>query len=374
MTAAAPVAESATLAADFELILARAAPLWPRLAGKSLFITGCTGFFGRWLLEALRIANTEHRLGLRITVLTRDPEAFGRKAPAILADPAFRFVAGDVRDFAFPAGDFSHVIHAATTSAHETFAGEDPLRKFDTLVGGTRRVLDFAAERGIENLLFTSSGVVYQPPPTGGSHTTIPESSLLAPPTHDPASALGQAKRASEFLCACYAERHGWHLGIARCFSFVGPFLPLDIHYAIGNFIAQALHAERIVVNSDGTALRSYLYAADLVVWLLTLLLEGESGRPCNVGSDAAISIGDLAHRIRDLIAPDKPVDILGKAANAVGNPIRNAYIPDITLARNTLGLDVWTDLSTAIRSTARHAANQMTDEESNQGLRQSIR
>ena len=372
MTAAVPNG----LDADFDLILARAAHLWPRLAGQSLFITGGTGFFGRWLLEALRIANTRHALGLRVTVLTRDPAAFGRKAPAILADPAFRFLLGDVRDFAFPTGDFSHVIHAATTSAHETFAGEDPLRKLDTLVGGTRRVLDFAAERGIENLLFTSSGVVYQPlpPPPGGSHTPIPESSLLAPPTHDPASALGQAKRAAEFLCACYAERYGWHLGIARCFSFVGPYLPLDIHYAIGNFIAQALHAERIVVNSDGTALRSYLYAADLVVWLLTLLLDGESGRPCNVGSDAAISIGDLAHRVRDLIAPEKPIDILGKATNAVGNPIRNAYIPDITLARNKLGLGVWTDLSTAIRSTARHAASQMIDEGSNEGLQKSIR
>lgn len=372
MTAAAP----AGLAADFELILARGAHLWPCLAGKSLFITGGTGFFGRWLLEALRIANARHALDLRVTVLTRDPAAFGRKAPAILADPAFHFVPGDVRDFAFPAGDFSHILHAATTSAHETFAGEDSLRKFDTLVGGTRRVLDFAAERGIENLLFTSSGVVYQPlpPPAGASHTPIPESSLLAPPTHDPASALGQAKRAAEFLCACYAERYGWHLGIARCFSFVGPFLPLDIHYAIGNFIQQALHAERIVVNSDGTALRSYLYAADLVVWLLALLLDGESGQPCNVGSDTAISIGDLAHQVRDLVAPGKPVDILGKAASAVGNPVRNAYIPDITLARNTLGLDVWTDLPTAIRSTARHAANQMTDEESKEGLQQSIR
>lgn len=302
----------------------------------------------------MRIANARHALDLRVTVLPRDPAAFGREAPAILAAPAFHFVSGDVRDFTFPAGDFSHVIHTATTSAHETFAGEDPLHKFDTLVSGTRRVLDFAAKRGIENLLFTSSGVTYQPlPPPGGSHTPIPESSLLAPPTHHPASTLGQAKRAAEFLCACYAERHGWHLGIARCFSFLGPFLPLDIHYALGNFITQALHAERVVVNSDGTALRSYLYAADLVVWLLTLLLDGKSGQPYNVGSDAAISIGDLAHLVRDLIAPDKPVDILGKAASAVGNPIRNAYIPDITLARNTLNLEVWTDLSTAIRSTA---------------------
>lgn len=354
----APGLAPAGLEDDFEGILAHGAHLWPRLRGKSLFITGGTGFFGRWLLEALRVANARHALDLKITVLSRDPLAFERQTPALFADAAFRFIAGDVRDFAFPDGDVSHVIHAATTSAHETFAGEDALRKFDTLVQGTRRVLDFAAERGVEHFLFTSSGVVYQPlpPPAGAAYAPIPEASLLAPPTTDPASALGQAKRAAEFLCACYAERHGWHLGIARCFSFVGPFLPLDIHYAIGNFIAQALKAERIVVNSDGTALRSYLYAADLVVWLLAILLEGESGRPCNVGSDRAISIGELAQLTRDLLAPDKAVDILGKPAFGVGNPVRNAYIPDISWARSTHGLAVWTDLPTAIQATARHA------------------
>lgn len=347
-----------SLRADFELILRRAAHLWPLLRGKSLFITGGTGFFGHWLLESLRIANATYDLGLSVAVLTRDPVAFGQRAPAVFTDPTFRFVAGDIRDFDFPEGRFTHVIHAATTSAHETFAGEDPLRKFDTLVAGTRRLLDFAAARGIENLLFTSSGVVYQPlpPPETGGYTPIPESSLLAPSTCDPASALGQAKRAAEFLCSCYAERHGWHLGIARCFSFVGPYLPLDIHYAIGNFIEQALYAKRITVKSDGTALRSYLYAADLVVWLLAILLGGRSNQAYNVGSDSAISIGDLARLVRDQLAPEKPIDILGKPAVGVGNPVRNAYIPNVTLARNTLKLDVWTDLPAAIQSTARFA------------------
>jgi nucleoside-diphosphate-sugar epimerase len=364
------------LKGDFDRILSLSTTLWPHLKQKSIFVTGGTGFFGRWLLETLRVANSTYSLGLKITVLTRSPQSFGQKTPSVFNDPAFRFVCGDVRTFDFPKGDFSHIIHAATTSAHETFAGEDPLRKFDTLVNGTRRVLDFAAERGIENLLFTSSGVVYQPlPPVSGSmFTPIPESSLLAPPTHDPASALGQAKRTAEFLCAYYAEKHAWHLGIARCFSFVGPFLPLDVHYAVGNFIDQAINAKSIVVKSDGTAIRSYLYAADLVVWLLTLLLCGKSGQPCNVGSDVPISIGDLAYLIRDLLAPGKSVDILGKADVGIGNPIRNAYVPDISLARNTLGLDVWTDLSTAIRSTARHAANQMTDEEPNKDLQQLVR
>lgn len=340
------------LDADFAQILQRACHLWPRLRGQSLFITGGTGFFGRWLLESLRLANHVHQLGLNVTVLTRSPARFRQTAPAFAADPAFTLLAGDVRDFTFPPGEFTHVLHLATTSAHETFAGEDPLRKFDTLVHGTRRVLDFAAERDIRHFLFTSSGVVYQP----DGETPIAETSLLAPPTHDPATALGQAKRAAEFLCSHYATRHGWHLGLARCFSFAGPWLPLDLHYAIGNFIAQAIAGGPVTVNSDGTALRSYLYAGDLVVWLLALLLDGPGGRPCNVGSDEAITIADLARKIRDLLAPEAEVRILGNPGIGIGNPVRNAYIPDIRHARATLGMAVWTDLATVIKNTARHA------------------
>lgn len=332
-------------------VLNRGRHLWPMLRGQSLFITGGTGFFGRQLLECLRLANQLHALDLRVTVLSRDPGGFLRQSPALAGDPAFAFIAGDVRSFGFPAGDFTHVLHLATTSAHETFAGEDPLNKFDVLVQGTRRVLDFAQERGVRNFLFTSSGVVYHPV----GDAPVSEASFQAPPTHDPATALGQAKRAAEFLCSHYAARNGWHLGLARCFSFVGPGLPLDIHYAIGNFIAQALANRPITVQSDGLALRSYLYTGDLVLWLLTLLLGGPGGRPCNVGSDEAITIGDLAHLVRDLLQPRQEVHILKTPMVATGNPPRSAYVPDITLARQH-GLDIWTDLPTAIRSTAAHA------------------
>ncbi len=344
------------LDADFDLILDRTAALWPSLRGGSFFVTGGTGFFGQWILETLRRANQRHQLGLRVCVLTRDPQGFERKAPALFADPSMHFVAGDVKDFTFPQSEFSHVIHAATTSAHETFGGEGPLAKFDTLVVGTRRVLDFAAVCGVTNLLFTSSGVVYHHPTVteDGEFEPVSESCLMAPPTCDPNTALGQAKRVAEFLCATYAQKHEWHLGVARCFSFVGPYLPLDIHYAIGNFIDQALRAEQITVKGDGKALRSYLYAGDLVVWLLTLLTGGQSGLAYNVGSDRSLSIAELAVMVGNLVSPGKHVEILGTPWRTIGNPVRNVYVPDITLAKQ-LGLDVWTDLATAIQRTAEY-------------------
>lgn len=342
-----------TIEHDLDGIMSRMSALWESLRNESIFITGGTGLFGRWLLESLMHANRELKLNLKVTVLTRNEQAFAQKAPHLARDPAIEFLRGDVRDFGFPNKPCSYFIHGATTSADETFHGEDPLRKFDTLVSGTRRTLDFAARCKAKRFLFLSSGVAYGVPAPGVE--LIPEHYSGAPDTTDVNSALGQAKRTAEFLCACYAQNNAMDYSVARCFSFAGPFLPLDLHYAIGNFIGQALFEDEITVKGDGSPVRSYLYMADLATWLLTLLLKGRNGHIYNVGSDQAISIGELAHLVRDVLSPHKTVKVLGQPDYSVGNAVRNRYVPDIGKARRELGLEVWTPLPEAIHLSAAH-------------------
>jgi len=136
---------------------------------------------------------------------------------------------------------------------------------------------------------------------------------------------------------------------IARCFAFVGPDLPLNVHFAIGNFIRDALTADAITVSGDGTPLRTYLHQSDLAHWLLTLLVHGRPGQVYNVGSDEVISIAALAHLVRDILAPDKPVYILGQLDPSAA---RNRYVPDIRKAQQELGLSVTVPLAEAIRRT----------------------
>ncbi len=343
-----------TIEHDMDSIMLRMGNLWESMRNESIFITGGTGLFGRWLLESLAHANRKLNLNLKVTVLTRDEHAFAQKAPHLARDPAIKFHRGDVKDFDFPDQRHSYIIHGAATSADETFLGEDPLRKFDTLVSGTRRTLDFAVRCRPKRFLFLSSGVVYGTPPTGIDF--VPEDYAGAPDTTDVDSALGQAKRTAEFLCAYYAQKNGFEYSVARCFSFVGPFLPLDIHYAIGNFIGQALFEDEITVKGDGSPVRSYLYTADLVIWLLTLLLNGRNGQIYNVGSDQAISIRELAQLVRDIVNPQKTVNILGQSTYSIGNAVRSRYVPSIEKARCELGLNVWVGLPEAIRFTSTHA------------------
>jgi dTDP-glucose 4,6-dehydratase len=169
----------------------------------------------------------------------------------------------------------------------------------------------------------------------------------------DPLSAAnvyGLAKRHAEVLCALYQEQHGLGTIVARCFAFVGRDLPFDAHFAIGNFIRDALAGQEITVGGDGTPLRSYLDQDDLAHWLFTLLHRGRRGEAYNVGSDHVVSVAELAHLVRDTLAPARPVRILGQAGDLHG---RNRYVPDIAKAKLELGLAVRIDLQQAIRRAA---------------------
>lgn len=321
---------------------------WQQLKNAHIFMTGGSGLFGRWLLAAIVDANRRLGVNIQVTVLSRHASVFLSQYAGLLEIHALQ---GDVAEFRFPSQQFTHVIHMATTSAHETFAGEDSLAKFHMLIRGTERVMQFAGRCGAKKVLFTSSGVVYGAYPE--SLQRIPETYPGAPSTTDDASGLGQGKRAAEFICSYYAKHAPFELSIARCFSFVGPGMPLDLHYAIGNFIRDALAGKPIVVKGDGLPMRSFLYLGDLVHWLLAILMDGGHNTCYNVGSERVVSVAELAHLVRDVLAPEQSVIVQGNAGYAVGNFNRNWYVPDVAIAKSVLGLADWTSLEQAIVHTA---------------------
>lgn len=332
---------------DLDSILHHTRPMWEEMRGQRLFITGGTGFFGCWLMESFCHSNRALNLGARTTILTRDPAAFLKKLPHIATDPAITLHSGDVRDFAFPGGEFRFVIHAATEASAKQ-AAEEPLEMLTTILAGTERALEFAATHGTQKFLLTSSGAVYGRQPVDLTH--VPETYAGAPDPLDPGSVYSEGKRASELMCALYQKTAGFECKIARCWAFAGPHLPLDAHFAIGNFIGDVLAGRVIQIGGDGTARRSYLYAADLVIWLWTILFRAPALVPINVGSAHDLSILNLAQTVAQTLGSQTDIRV---AKQAVPGAEVARYIPSVDRAREMLGLSETVTLQDAIRRTA---------------------
>lgn len=312
---------------------------WGELAGQRIFLTGGTGFFGCNLLEAYTRAWDREQLGGRVSVLTRSPGDFLEKAPHLAGHPGVEILEGDLLTFDFDKSRWDFVIHAAREYG-------TPLDLLEGSLRLTQRVLDLAEKWGARRVLFTSSGAVYGAQPPSLSHLAedFPGGGILAD-----AKAYGEAKRVSEMLGQLRGDQAGFSFLIARGFAFLGPWLPLDGFSAIGNFIGDAIAGRPIQVTGDGRPYRSYLHAEDLADWLWTILLKGSHGRPYNVGSEETISIGRLAVRVRDLLAPDLEVHI----AQEAGPGLPPRYVPSVERARQELGLVVKISLDEAILRTA---------------------
>ena len=325
---------------------------------QRIFITGGTGFFGKSILD-YRLRHPEFLRDTELTILSRDPAKFIAANPQLAKQPGLRFIAGDVRTFSTtdftdytdcptplthnpcnpcnPWFNFDTIIHAATSAV--TTLSDDEMTS--TIVDGTRHVLDFAKSCGAKRLLFTSSGAVYGPQTAAVGENT---------PTN-PTTAYGRGKLEAERLCIV----SGIPTCIARCFAFTGPYLNRRIHFAIGNFIQDCLDGKDIVIKGDGTPLRSYLYADDLVEWLFAILDRGEPGRPYNVGSSAGLSIRELAETVRSALGTKNEISIQGTLQPFNLSTLQpSTYVPITARAENELGLHVTVPLADAIRKSAK--------------------
>jgi nucleoside-diphosphate-sugar epimerase len=332
---------------DLEHIYQNTQDIWESFRGKSIFLTGGTGFFGKWLLESFIYANDKLALNAKITTLTRNPDSFLIEYPFYKEHAnTVRFVKGDILNYDFNLDEkFQFIIHAAT-AASEALNKSNPLLMMDTITIGTRRVLDFAITQPIEGFLFVSSGAIYGKQPWNVTH--IREEDSYKVDINNQNSAYAEGKRIAELYCSSYFETYKLPIKIARCFAFVGPYLPLDTHFAIGNFINNVLKNEDIVIKSDGSTVRSYMYASDLMVWLWKILFKGEINQPYNVGSDEGVSIQQLAEKISSISSAKVAVKILG---SPVEKEHIDIYCPSITKA-NKLNAKVKIQLTESILKT----------------------
>ncbi len=328
---------------DNELVLVHTSNLWENIFPRNacVFITGATGFFGKNLLESFIYINEKLGLNAKVIALTRNANKFLVNFPQF-NHSCIEFIEGDLATFNFPEGKIDYIIHAANDFS--TIEADIEIEK-RTPVVGTKRVLELAMQKKVKAVLHTSSGAVYGQMPL---YDLIEESKQNPAENNAHSDYYAQNKTYIENMCVEYYEKHNVPSKIARCFAFVGPHLALDIHYAIGNFIKHYIDNTNIVIKGNGLVYRSYLYAADLCVWLWTILLKGKVCEPYNVGSDEYFSLFEIAQKVKARNNSSIEIEVLDKTNLSRGN----WYIPSIEKAKTELGLKVYTNLEAAIKKT----------------------
>lgn len=315
------------------------------LRGGALLVTGGTGFMGTWLAEMIACLNDQHRFGTRLRLLSSHASAFRGRVPHLAARPDVELIEQNVLNVVELPDDTTWIIHAAgdpDNRHHMT----DPLGTFRTLVHGTDRLLLAATRLGnIRKILHVSSGLVYGSQPQ--DQALLPEGYAGGLDCTVPSHAYAEGKRAAETVCAAFRTQARLPIVTARPFAFIGPYQPLDRAWAANSFFRDGRAGGLIRIQGDGESVRSYMYPADMALWLLCMLVQATPGSVFNLGSPEGISLNDLAHRIAASFP--HPVRIVTRMLGAQA-PAATRLVPDVSQARQALGLSVLTDLEKAIR------------------------
>ena len=319
--------------------------LGKQVSDNSFFITGGSGLFGKWILSYFDWLIKKRIAEPRVTVLNRRVETSIHK-------PYIDNIMGDIKNFSAHEKKYDFLIHLAAPSALDTFNGMEDLDKINQLFLGSQNIINFAKTNILKRCLMTSSGSIYGGFPLGYNEL-ITEKCRISPLSTENATGLAIGKKISETLFAISGKKGDIDVSVARCFSFVGPGLPSDIHYAIGNFVNNIINQNNIKIIGDGKPIRSYMYLGDMVYWLLKILFEGKNYRDYNVGSEHGISMKDLALLIIDLLKSSNRVEMLGLKSKEIGNPPNYFYVPSIKRIKQELKLFQITSLNDAVKNYA---------------------
>ncbi len=334
--------------------LQRLLAAFDQLDGSRILLTGGSGFVGKWMLQTAKIAQENSTTKIDIVVPTRQLAADHVQTAIAIGCPNVAWVEGEFMNNHLDLGHIDMIIHAATPASAQLNA-ENHAEMLRINVESMKSVLRYAGKN--QPLLFTSSGAVYGTQPQLVSHIT--EEKFEQNPPVNQLNAYAQGKQIAEQLCREAGSNGQCSPIIARLFAFGGEYLPRHTHFAIGNFIQNALDRQPIAIQGDGRARRSYLYGADMATWLWSALAHGggKNTEPFHIGSEHSVSILELAQTVAT-VSGEKlnyvPEITVAKAVDP-SEPIHQ-YVPANLHTRKTLQVSEWASLEDIIKRTLLHA------------------
>jgi UDP-glucuronate decarboxylase len=281
------------------------APLsWQDLAGRSVLITGESGFLPAYMVETLMFLN-DNFLATRAQVyaLARNEQRARDRFAAYAGRDDLRLLIQDVCDPIEGRPGYDYVIHAAS-QASPRYYGTDPVGTLLPNVKGTEMLLRMSSGYETQGFLFFSSGDVYGEPYEHQLPTQETDYGYLDPLT--PRACYGESKRMGESLCAAYVRQFRVPARIVRPFHTYGPGMRLDDGRVFADFVRDILTGGPLKILGDGLARRCFCYLADATAAFFTVLLRGTDGEAYNVSNpDQECSVAELATRLEAAFADE---------------------------------------------------------------------
>ena len=303
-----------------------------KLNNKNILLIGGTGFFAKWFIILIDYLNNVFSFNISLTITIRSYKKFVSEFINIIDINKYQYIESDIENLKLDNKDFDFVLYFASPDPYVI----DEEKLYNTIAQGTENIVNIFENANIERLIFTSSGAVY-----GCNYHNSKETDICKPNT-----IYAKAKKYAEELIL----QSNINISIARCFVFNGPFNEKHNYFAMANFIDSVINNRNIIINGDGSPIRSYLYMADAIYWLLTILLKSKNKSIYNVGGGGGISIYDLAKKVaKQNNNYTGEIKVLGKTNIGVA-PER--YVPDISKIIKELGVKENYTLEAAIKRT----------------------
>ena len=288
---------------DIENILGDKNIPWSKLDGKTVLVTGATGLIGFWLVNALVCYGKASPAPPRVLAFVRNPE----KAKAMYAqyerEGRLAFIEGDICRKPETGEGVDYIIHAASETASNSFVSK-PVETIHTALSGTKNMLELAREQKCKGFIYLSSMEAYGSP-TDESPLTEDAPAYFS--TGSVRSSYPESKRMCEVLTTAYAEEYGIPARSIRLAQTFGPGVAKTDARVFADFSRKALAGENIVLATKGDSKRMYLYTADAVRAILTVLLKGENGQCYNAANESSYcSILEMAQLVSELFSGGK--------------------------------------------------------------------
>ena len=297
---------------------------------STLLVIGGSGFFGKSILDAFGRGLLKQWNINKVIAISRNASRLKNTNPELINENVELLDIDITSTNTLPFADY--VIHAAASTDAARYLNHNEEEK-KNIIRGTLNYCQLAAEFHKDSkIVFCSSGAVYGYQPEQVKHLTEDMAFGNIERLDEVKKSYAYAKRDAEFAIQKLGQS-GINVSIARCFAFVGKYLPKDQHFAIGNFIADGLAGRDINVKADRKVYRSYMYADDLVKWLMTLAENANPQCPIyNVASDDEVEILELAEIVANVF--NVGIQSLEGSAKYV-----DRYIPSVEKAINELGV-----------------------------------